>query len=105
MEEHKDYITKSEHNEFVKRIDAENERQNHRISNLEESIKEIQSLTISVEKMAVSIQNIADQISHQSDRLKAIESKPADNWNKLLWVIGTAVISAVIGYVLRGAGL
>ena len=37
-------LTRAEHNEFVKRIEAEEHRQNRRIAELEESTKQINLL-------------------------------------------------------------
>lgn len=48
-------ITRAEHEEFRKRLDAENARQNERLDELEETVHQINALTISVEKMAISI--------------------------------------------------
>ena len=45
-----EYISRSEHAEFCKRVDAEDERQNKRLELLEENTKQINSLTTSVEK-------------------------------------------------------
>ena len=44
-----EYISRSEHEEFCKRIDAENGRQNKRLELLEGNTKQINSLTTSVE--------------------------------------------------------
>ena len=48
------YITRQEHEEFARRQDAENERQNRRIQLLEDNLWQINALTVSVEKMAVN---------------------------------------------------
>ena len=44
-------LTRAEHNEFVKRIEAEEHRQNRRLAELEESTKQINLLVTSVEKL------------------------------------------------------
>ena len=43
-----EYITRAEHEEFRKRIEAEDHRQNRRIELLEESIEQQKTLTSSV---------------------------------------------------------
>lgn len=100
-----EYITLEAHKEFAARIDAEDNRQNKRIERLEESMAMIQSLTVSVEKMAMSIEALTKEVSKQGDRLKEIEDKPARNWDKLIWAIGGAIITAIIGFVLKAVGL
>ena len=100
-----EYVTNEAFKEYSERIDAENERQNKRLSRLEDTVEKIQSLTVSVEKMAVSIDTMAKEIQKQGEKLEKIEAKPADNWEKLLWIVGTAIVGAVIGYVIKSVGL
>ena len=94
-----DFVTVALHNEFADKIKAEDERQNKRISMLEESMKQIYILNTSVEKIAMSVETLTTEIGEQNKRLKAIEDKPAQNWDKLLWLIGGAVVSAVIAFI------
>lgn len=54
------YITRQEHEEFARRQDAENERQNRRIQLLEDNVRQINALTVSIEKMAVSMENMLE---------------------------------------------
>ena len=49
------YISRQEHEEFARRQDAENERQNRRIQLLEDNVRQIIALTVSVEMMAVNM--------------------------------------------------
>lgn len=61
-------ISRAEHEEFVRRMEAENKRlededrrQNHRIDELEETMRQIGALTTSVEKLAVSMERMAKE--------------------------------------------
>lgn len=100
-----EFISRAEHKEFADKIEREDERQNKRIAGLEESIKQIYVLNTSVEKIAISIETLTKEVGKQNDRLKAIEEKPAQNWDKLVWAIGGAVLSAVIAFILKGIGI
>ena len=73
-----EYVSMEVHQEFAKRIDEENTRQNKRLSELESTVKEIQRLSIAVEKMAVSMEAMTKELSEQGDRLEKIETEPAD---------------------------
>lgn len=97
-----EYISREEHKEFAERIDAENERQNKRLSSLEETVKEIQRLTIAVERMAVSMEAMTKEIASQGQRLDAIEKEPADKWKNAVWLVVSALIAAAIGALVRG---
>ena len=100
-----DFVTVALHNEFADKIKAEDERQNKRISMLEESMKQIYILNTSVEKIAMSVETLTTEIGEQNKRLKAIEDKPAQNWDKLIWLIGGAVVSAVIAFIVKQIGM
>lgn len=102
-----DYITRNEHEEFARRQDAENERQNRRIALLEESVKQMNALTVSVEKMAVNMENMLNAIErqgnlieNQNDRLDKIEKEPAETHKSIKNSIITSIISTVVGIVI-----
>lgn len=97
-----EYISREEHKEFAERIDAENERQNKRLSSLEETVKEIQRLTIAVERMAVSMEAMTKEIASQGQRLDAIEKEPANKWKNAVWIVVSALIAAAVGALVRG---
>ncbi len=100
-----EFVTLEAHKEFAARIDAEDNRQNKRIERLEESMAMIQNLTVSVERMAVSIESLAKEVGKQGDRLTAIEEKPAKNWEKAVWAIGSAFLTGIIAYILKVMGI
>lgn len=97
-----DYITEEVHKEFATRVDAENQMQNQRIDKLEETVKEIQRLTIAVERMAVSMEAMTKEIASQGQRLDAIEKEPADKWKNAVWIVVSALIAAAVGALMRG---
>lgn len=97
-----EYITEEVHKEFATRVDAENQMQNQRIDKLEETVKEIQRLTVAVERMAVSMEAMTKEIASQGQRLDAIEKEPADKWKNAVWVVVSALIAAAIGALVRG---
>ena len=97
-----EYITEEVHKEFATRVDAENQMQNQRIDKLEETVKEIQRLTIAVERMAVSMEAMTKEIASQGQRLDAIEKEPADKWKNAVWIVVSALIAAAVGALGRG---
>lgn len=87
------YITRQEHEEFARRQDEENNRQNRRIQLLEDNVRQINSLTVSVEKMAVNMENMISEQKRQGDRLEELEKEPAETHRQ----VKVAVLSSVIG--------
>lgn len=96
-----EYVTQAEHREFEKRMEAEHDRQNHRLSELEEAVKNISTLTVSVSKLAVSMEQMAEEQKKTNVRLTALEQEPAENWKKAVWIVITALIGAAVGYFLH----
>ena len=67
-----EYITRREHDEFVKRMDGENHRQNRRIELLEKTSQQISALAASVERLATSVENMLKNLEAQGERLEVL---------------------------------
>lgn len=100
----KTYITREVHDEFARRIDEENTRQNRRLSALEENVKEIHGLTVSVERMAVNMENMlvaierqGNLIEKQNSRIDEIEKEPVKDSKQLKMAVITSVITTISG--------
>lgn len=100
-----EYVSKEVHEEFARRIEAEDERQNKRLAKLEDAVSQMTELTVSVKELAANMANMAKEQSKFGDRLETIEAKPAQNWDKLVWAIAGAMIAGIIGYVLATIGM
>ena len=96
-----EYVTMELHTEFEKRMTEEHNRQNHRITKLEEAVENIGKLTIAVEKLAVNMSRMAEEQEKTSARLSKLEGEPGENWKKAVWIVLTALISAGVGYFLH----
>jgi len=100
------------HKEFEKRMTSENERladedkrQNKRIDALEDTVRQIGTLTASVEKLAISVQSMAKAQEQQGDRLEAIEKRDGEMWRKVTGYIITAVAGIVVGFIFKQIGM
>ena len=101
----KDYITRFEYDERQKRIDDENNRQNHRLDKLETITDQIAEMAASIKAMVVTMQAMQKEQEEQGKRLTDIEKKPADNWDKLVYSIIAMVATAAVTYILTKGGL
>ncbi len=101
----KDYITRYEYDERQKRIDDENNRQNHRLDKLETITDQIADMAASIKAMVVTMQAMQKEQEEQGKRLTDIEKKPADNWDKLVYSLIAMVASAAVTYILAKGGL
>ncbi len=100
-----DMISRREHDEFAKRIEAEEHRQNRRIELLEESVKQNAELTLSVGKLASSVEQMAKEQAHQGERLETLESRDGEMWRKVTGYLITGVAGIVIGFIFRQIGM
>jgi len=98
-------ITRAEHEEFKKRLEEENKRQDRRIELLEENTKQIGALTVSVEKLAQSIESMVKEQEQQGKRLEVLEGRDGEMWRKVAGYIVTAVIGIVIGFLFKQIGM
>lgn len=99
-----EFITREEHGEFCRRIDAENARQNDRLDNLETTVHQINQLTISVEKLAVSMDGMLKELTEQSNRLKELEGNDGKKWKKVVSGIITGVVGGLVVFVMAKLG-
>ena len=98
-------ITRAEHEEFRRRIEDEEHRQNRRLEELEETVRQIQALTISVERLAISVQNMTSEQKRQGERLGRLEAEPAKNWSTLksaaLGALATIVVGGLVAAIIN----
>ena len=93
-------ISRGEHEEFARRIDAQEKRQDRRLELLEENVREIGALTVSVQKLAQSLQSMVKEQEQQGRRLQALESRDGEKWRKLVGYIATALTSGAVTLLL-----
>lgn len=100
-----DCVSRREHEEFARRMEDENHRQNRRLEVLEENVRQIGELTVSVERLACSMENMAQEVHRQAECLDNIEKEPAAKWQgmkkKAIETAVTVIVTAlVIGAVM-----
>lgn len=98
-------ISRAEHEEFAKRIEEENHRQNRRIEILEKNMQQLAALTSSVEKLAYSIEGMVKEQESQGNRLEKLESKDGERWRSVSSYVITVIIGLVLGYIFQQAGM
>lgn len=100
-----DEVVKAE----IQRLHDENERQNHRLTELEQTIKQLNELVLSVQRISLSVESLTKEVQKQGQRLEVIEQKPAQNWNTMTRTIFTTVVSAIAGglavWIVQGLAL
>lgn len=98
-------ITRAEHDEFCKRIEEANKRQDARLEELEKNTQQIGALTTSVEKLAISIESMVKEQERQGERLEALEGRDGEMWRKVVGYTITAVVGIIVGFVATRLGI
>lgn len=105
-------ITRAEHEEFCRRMEAENRRladenhrQNRRLELLEESVRQIGELTTSIEKLALSMEGMAQEQKQQGKRLQELEGRDGEKWRQIASHVLTTLVGAALGYLLLRLGI
>lgn len=100
-----EYLRRYEHQEFTRGVDREQVRQNKRIVDLEATVRQINDLTLSVQKLAINMENMLVNQTEQSKRLEELENRDGEKWRSISMYVLTALIGAVLGFALKEVGL
>ena len=92
-------ITRAEHEEFVRRIEDEEHRQNRRLDIVEGNVSELMKLTASIERLATNMENMVKEQERQGDRLETLEARDGKKWRQVSGYVITAIVGIVIGYI------
>ena len=99
-----DFLPRDVHDEFAQRMEDEHRRINHRLESLEETIGEINRLTLSVQSLAESVQRMCKEQERQSERLQTLEDRDGDNWRALMKYLLTGIAGALAGFIASWLG-
>ena len=98
-------ISRAEHEEFSRRMDEWNRRQDKRIELLEDNVREIGALTLSVHELATSVERMVKEQERQGQRLETLEGRDGAKWRKLMGYIVSALAAGVVGFLLAQIGI
>lgn len=99
------YLPRQEHNEFAKRIDEEHDRIHYRLKKLEQQDELNTKTLITIERLVTAIENLQRQVNEQNTRLEAIENRDGETFRRIKIIAITAIISSVVGYLIKMATL
>lgn len=100
-----EYLRRHEHEEFAKGVDREQVRQNKRIADLKVTVRQINNLTLSVQKLAINMEHMLVNQTEQSKRLEELENRDGEKWRSISMYVLTVVVGAVLGFALQQVGI
>lgn len=98
-------ITRAEHEEFKRRLEEENKRQDRRIELLEQNVEKMGSLTTSVEKLATNMESMLKEQEKQGKRLETLEGRDGEMWRKIVGHVATVIVGIVLGFLFTRIGM
>lgn len=100
-----DYISRLEHEEFVKRMQDEHVRLSKRITEVKEVTQQINDLAMSVQRLATNMENMLENQKEQEKRIDEMEERDGNLWRQTIGYIVTAVVGIVIGFIFKQIGM
>ena len=100
-----DYITRPEHEEFKKRLESEETRQNRRLDAVETRVDKLIDMQASLAVMQAGIDSISASVKRIGDEVDALKAEPADKWKKATWIVVTVIITAAVTYFWSRLGV
>ena len=94
-------ITRAEHEEFRRRIEEENNRQDARIKILEDKVDGLKELSVSIERLAINMENMVKEQVKQGERLEVLESQDGKMWRAVVKYVITTLIGLVLGFLFN----
>ncbi len=100
-----EFVSKEVHEEFARRVQDENDRQNHRIGKLEETMTQFTNIALSVQRLASNMEAMLKEQKLQGDRLQKLENRDGDMWRTVTTHAITAIVGIVVAYVFMKLGM
>lgn len=92
-------ITRSEHEEFRRRMEEQHRRTDKRLELLEETVTVMNTLTVSVERLATSMESMLKEQERQGQRLETLEGRDGEMWRKVVGYVATAIAGIIVGWL------
>ena len=85
--------------------DERHERIEVRLHEVENSIKENNSLISAIKELAIETKYMREDMNETMERLSRLEKKDIEKWDKFKWLIIAAVVVLLVGYIATQLGL
>lgn len=69
------------------------------------AIKENSDLIVAIKELAIETKYMREELNETIERLNKLENKGGDKWDKFKWLIVTALVSIILGYIAVQLGL
>lgn len=71
----------------------------------DEAIKENGDLIVAIKELAIETKYMREELNETVERLNKLENKGGDKWDKFKWLVVTALVSIILGYIAVQIGI
>ena len=82
----------------ITKVEESTKSAHHRIDTLEGGQKEIRDLALAVNTLAAAVKSICEDMSEMNSRVKVIEAKPGERWEKAMQTVLIVIITAAVSF-------
>ena len=99
-----EFVTRRELDEYKARLEDQKKRWDKRLEILEDSVKQIHTMSVNIEKLAVSMERMTQVQAEQNERLKVIENRDGEMWRKAVGYVVTTIGGLLLGLLFNRLG-
>ena len=100
-----EYVTRQEHNEFAKRVEKEDDRQNARIGTLEKRVDDLWDMKSAISVISLKIDTISADLIKLTKDVENLKNEPSENFKTIkrtiISVLVTALVTAAIAAIFH----
>ena len=101
----KHFVETNTFDEFKRRIEDEDHRQNRRIEELEKLAEEIHTLAKTSAVMCEKLINMNDKLDTVNKDVESLKSKDGETWRRVVWTVIAAILGIVVGFIFKEIGM
>lgn len=89
----------------IQKLKCKQDELAHELNKQAEIVQDIQQLSVSISVLANNMEGMLKEQRRQSERLQALEMKPAKRWDSILDKALMVIVAALVGALLIKLGL
>lgn len=90
--------------ERLTKVEQSEKSAHHRLDEHENKINELSNVYVALTKVDDKVTAVEKDVSEMKFDIKDIKEKPVKNYEKLIWLIVSSIVTAVLGFLLGKFG-
>lgn len=90
--------------ERLTKVEQSEKSAHHRLDEHENKINELSNVYVALTKVDDKVTSVEKDVSEMKSDIKDIKEKPVKNYEKLIWLIVSSIVTTVLGFLLGKFG-